>query len=142
MRAACPRDPAKGRVAAPRAQAQRFGAGTSGTASGRARRSDKSQPMGDAVLSTELQAAARGPLPWLRGATEGSVPRPEGLAPVVPQGSPGMAAGRSEKNLRPGHGPAGPCGVLRDASSHWWTLAPHVPRGHGARGSAEDPGPG
>lgn len=113
MRAACPRDPAKGRVAAPRAQAQRFGAGTSGTASGRARRSDKSRPMGDAVLSTELQAAAQGALALAAWGHGGQRPPSRGLGPRRPSGQPGN--GRREEREEPPPGTR-PCRPLRGAA--------------------------
>lgn len=109
----CPRDPAKGRVAAPRAQAQRFGAGTSGTASGRARRSDKSRPMGDAVLSTELQAAARGALALAVRGHGGQRPPSRGPGPRRPSGQPGN--GRREEREEPPPGTR-PCRPLRGAA--------------------------
>lgn len=72
--------------------------------------------------------------PWPCGATAGSVPTPRGLHPVVPQGDPRMATGRSEKSLTrlaptppclcPGRDPTVPPAPQEVGSQQWMLASP------------------
>lgn len=77
------------------------------------RRSDKSRPMGDAVLSTELQAAARGALALAAWGHGGQRPPSRGPGPRHPSGQPGN--GRREEREEPPPGTQ-PCRPLRGAA--------------------------